>query len=87
MNSYVHLISILFVCLFVVSGISTFVGYLMPNPLLNKLTILFQTIQFSINTLFNGQKTFLFQAIQSSQTVLIQTIQFSIRTVFVCTHS
>ena len=45
----------------------------------------FQTIQFSISTQFNCQKTFLFQAIQFSQTVLIQTIQFSIR-MFYLTH-
>ena len=31
-------------------GISTFVGYLMPNPFSYKLTVLFQTIQFSIST-------------------------------------
>ena len=39
------------VCVFVLLGfynISTFVGYFMPNPLLNKLTVLFQTIQFSV---------------------------------------
>ena len=33
-------------------GISTIVGYLMPNPFLYILTVLFQTIQFSISTVF-----------------------------------
>ena len=31
-------------------GISTIVGYLMPNPFLYKQTVLFQTIQFSIQS-------------------------------------
>ena len=44
--------------------------------------VLFQTIQFSMSTEFNCQKTFLFQTIQFSETVLIQTIQFSIATQF-----
>ena len=35
--------------------ISTFVGYLMPNPFLYKQTVLFQTIQFSISTPINCQ--------------------------------
>ena len=36
------------VCLFVCfHGISTFVGYLMLNPFLYKLRVLFQTIQFN----------------------------------------
>ena len=34
----------------------------------------FQTIQFSISTQFNCQKTFLFQAIQLIQIILIQLI-------------
>ena len=34
--------------------ISTFVGYLMPNPFLCKLSALFQTIQFSMSTQFNS---------------------------------
>ena len=33
-------------------GISTFVGYLMPNPFLYIYTVLFQTIQFSIQKQF-----------------------------------
>ena len=33
-------------------GKSTFVGYLTPNPFLCKLSVLFQTIQFSISTQF-----------------------------------
>ena len=52
-----------------------FVGYLMPNPFLNKLSVLFQTIQFNLSTKFNCQ------VIQSSQTVLIQKNQFSVSTV------
>ena len=52
---------------------------------------LFQTIQFSISTLFKYKysligKTFLFQAFQLSQTVLIQLIQLSIITDFVYTQ-
>ncbi len=39
-----------------------------------------------MSTQFNGQKTFLFQAIQFNQTVLIQTIQFSISIDFVYTQ-
>ena len=37
-------------------GISTFVGYLMPNPFLYKYTVLFRTIKLSISTQFNCQK-------------------------------
>ena len=44
------------------------------------------TIQFSMNTQFNCQNTFLFKAIQFSQTALIQTIQFSNSIVFVHTQ-
>ena len=33
-------------------GISNVESYLMPNPFLYKLTVLFQTIQFSISTQF-----------------------------------
>ena len=33
-------------CLVRFYGISTFVGYLMPNPFLYKQSVLFQTIQF-----------------------------------------
>ena len=35
-------------------GISTFVGYLMPNLFLYKQTVLFQAIQFSISTKFTS---------------------------------
>ena len=51
-------------------------------------TVHFQTILFSINTLFKYKyiiylpKTYLFQAILLSQKVLIQKIQFSISTQF-----
>ena len=63
-------------------GISTFAGYLIPNPLLYKYSVLLQTIQFSMSTQFNCQKHFNVQANPLSQTVLIQTIQFSISIVF-----
>ena len=72
------------ICLFGFYGISTFVSYLMSNPLLYK--VLFQTIQFSMSTQFNCKKTFLFQGIQFSQTVLIQPIRFSISIDFVYTQ-
>ena len=36
-------------------GISTFVTYLTPNPLFCKLSVLLQTIQFSMSTQFNCQ--------------------------------
>ena len=73
-------------------GIKTFVGYLMPKPFLYKWSVRFQTIHFSIRTLFKCKykvwmsKIFLFQVIQFSQTVLIQTIHFSISIVFVHTQ-
>ena len=64
-------------------GISTFVGYLMPNPFLCKWSVLLQTIQFSMSSQFNCQKTFLFQAIRFIHAVLIQLIQFSVSPDFV----
>ena len=49
----------LFICLFVwVHDISTFEGYLMPNPFLYKGTVLFETIQFNISIQFNCQEHF-----------------------------
>ena len=42
-------------------GISTFVGYLTPNPFLCKKSALFQTNQFSMSTQFNLQKRFYFK--------------------------
>ena len=42
-------------------GKSTFVGYLMPNPFLYILTVLFQTIQFSMSSQFKCQKEFYFK--------------------------
>ena len=66
-------------------GISTFVGYLMPNLFLCKYLVLFQTIQFSISTV-SLSKTFQFQAIRFIQTVLILVIQFSISTDVVYTQ-
>ena len=51
----------LLVCLFGFYCISTFVGYLMPNPFLYKLTVLFKIIPFSISAQFNCQKHFNFK--------------------------
>ena len=48
-------------CLLGLYGISTFVGYVMPNSFLYKETLLFQTIQFSISTQFKYQKHFYFK--------------------------
>ena len=42
-------------------GISTFVGYLMANPFLCKLSVLFKTIQFNMSTQFNCLKHFYFK--------------------------
>ena len=52
---------VVIVCLFGFYGISTFVGYLMPNPFLYKWIFLLQTIQFSISTQLNCQKLFYFK--------------------------
>ena len=53
-------------------GISTIVGYLIPNTFLYMKSVLFQTIQFNINLQFK------------QKTVLFQTIQFIISTKFKC---
>ena len=58
-------------------GISTFVGYLMPNPFLCKLSVLFKTIQFSISTQFNCEKHFYFKLLKQ----LYVTMQLSVNTV------
>ena len=42
-------------------GISTFVGYLLPNLFLYEKSVLFQTIQFSMSTQINCQKHFYFK--------------------------
>ena len=57
-----------FVSLLGFIGISTFVGYLTPNPFLCNESVLFQTIQFSMSTQF--VKIFLFQTIQFFQAVI-----------------
>ena len=49
-------------------SISTIVGYLKPNPFLNKLSVLFQTIQFSMSTQFNYQKHFYFKQLSITGT-------------------
>ena len=46
-------LNIMIASLFKFYGLSTFVGYLMPNQFLYKWTVLFHTIQFS--TQFNPQ--------------------------------
>ena len=56
-------------------GISTIVGYLMPNPFLYILTVMFQAIQFSISIVFGYTQL-------NVKTVLFQAIQFSISTQF-----
>ena len=66
-------------------GISTFVGYLTPNPFLYNQFYLKQLSLIVKNTV-ELSKTFLFDTIQSNQTVLVQKIQFSISTDFVYTH-
>ena len=58
-------------------GISTFVGYLTPNPFLCKQSVLFKTIQFIISTHFNCQKHFYFKLFKQ----LYVTIQLSVNTV------
>ena len=64
-------------------GISTFVGYSMPNPFLRKYSILFQTIQFSISTQFNCQKHFYFKLFKQ----LSVTIQLSENTALISKNS
>ena len=56
-------------------GISTIVGYLMPNPFLYIKTHPFQTIQFSISIVFGFHSVIV-------KTVLFQAIQFRISTKF-----
>ena len=64
-------------------GISTFVGYLTPNPFLCKKSVLFKTIQFSISTQFNCQKHFYFKLFKQ----LYVTIQLSVNTVLMSKKS
>ena len=65
--------------------ISTFVGYSMPNLCLYKLSVLFQTIQFSISTQFDYQKHSISSySVQSNSSN--STIHFSISTVLVHTQ-
>ena len=61
-------------------GISTFVGYSMPNPFLYKKSVLFEIIQFTTSTQFNNQIRFYFKLFSL---ILIQTIQLSISIDFV----
>ena len=68
-------------CLFVwFYGISTFVGYLTPNPFLCKQSVLLKTVQFSISTQFNFQKYFHFKQ-------LYVIIQLSVNTVLMLKSS
>ena len=74
-----------YIWLFDFYGISTFVGYLMPNSFLYNNQLYFK--QFGLVAVHSLiVKTFLFQAIQFSQRVIIQTIQFSI-SIVLSTHS
>ena len=73
----------------------------MPNLFLFKLSVLFKTIQFSMNTHSNCQKHFYFKlfkqlyitiqfnvsTVSMSKTVQFQTIQFSVSTLFKCKYS
>ena len=68
---------------FVFYGISTFVGYLTPNQFLCKLSVLFKTIQFSINTQFDCQNHFYFKLFKQ----LYVTIQLSVNTVLMSKNS
>ena len=64
-------------------GISTFEGYLTPNPFLCKYSFLFKTIQFSISTQFNCQKNFHFKLFKQ----LYVTIQLNVNTVLMSKNS
>ena len=57
-------------------GISTIVGYVIPNPFLYILIAQLQTIQFSISTGLVDTH------LKEKKTVLFQTIQFSISKLF-----
>ena len=63
-------------------GMSTFVGYLTPNPFLCK-SFLFKTIQFSISIQLNCQKHFYFKLFKQ----LYVTIQLSVNTVLMSKNS
>ena len=56
-------------------GLSTIVGYLIPNSFLYIQAVPFQTIQFSISTVFVYTQL-------NVKTILFQTVQFSISTQF-----
>ena len=64
-------------------GISTFVGYLTPNPFLFKQSVQFKTIQFSTSTQYNRQKHFYFKLFKQ----LYETIQLSVNTVLMSKNS
>ena len=64
-------------------GISTFVGYLMPNPFLCKESVLMKTVQFSISTQFKCQKYFHFKLFKQ----LYVIIQSSVNTVLMSKNS
>ena len=63
-------------------GISTFVGYLTPNPFLCK-SVQLKTVQFSISTQFNCQKYFHFKLFKQ----LYVIIQLSVNTVLMSKNS
>ena len=63
-------------------GISTIIGYLMLNPFLNALTVLFQTIQVSIQKQFHFKQFSLGLHSLNVKTILFKAIQFNISTQF-----
>ena len=63
-------------------GISTYIGYLTPNPFLCK-SVLFKTIQFSISTQLNCQKHFHFKLFKQ----LYVIIQLSVNTLLMSKNS
>ena len=68
-------------CLVWFCGISIIISYSMPNPFLYILTVLFQTIQFSISIQFKCQKQFdlkLFTFVNKINCYLSLTIQLNI---------
>ena len=68
-------------------GISTIVGYLMPNPLYTYISNIYDLVWFGwVLWHINHCKLFYIKPIFMHKTVLFQAIQVSISTVFVCTQ-
>ena len=64
-------------------GISTFVGYLTPNPFLCKQFVLLKAVKFSMSTQFNCQKHFHFKLFKQ----LYVIIQLRVNTVLMSKNS